>query len=47
MFMALGEDTSIRATRYRELLIEPLGQDQLEAVREQARQERALGSPQF
>ena len=37
MFMALGEDTSTRATRYRELLIAPLGQDQLDAVREHTR----------
>lgn len=46
-FMALGEDTATRAARYREVLMEPLGQDQLDAVREHMRQERVLGSPRF
>lgn len=46
-FMALGEDTATRAARYREVLMEPLGQDQLDVVREHMRQERALGSPRF
>ncbi|MGY0558027.1 transposase [Lysobacter sp. A421] len=46
-FIALGADAAIRVARYRAVLMEPLDQDQLNAVREHMRQERALGSPRF
>lgn len=46
-FVALGEDAATRATRYREVLMVPLDDENLRAVREHMRQERALGSPQF
>lgn len=37
----------MRAARYRELLFEPLDADDLSAIRDHIRQERALGSPAF
>jgi putative transposase len=47
VYAALGADAATRAARYRELLLEPLDDEHLSAVREHMRQERALGSPQF
>lgn len=47
VYAALGADAATRAARYRELLLEPLDDEHLSAVREHMRQERALGSPRF
>lgn len=44
---ALGADAATRAARYRELLMEPLDDEDLRSVREHMRQERALGSSRF
>lgn len=46
-YLALGIDPESRATAYRALLLEPLTDGVLGAVREHLRQERALGSPRF
>jgi putative transposase len=46
-YLALGADPATRAARYRELLLEPLNVDDLAAIRDHIRQERALGSPLF
>ena len=46
-YLALGGDPESRAANYRALLLEPLTDDVLGAVREHLRQERALGSPRF
>ena len=47
VYAALGADAVTRAARYRELLLEPLDDEHLSAVRAHMRQERALGSPRF
>lgn len=46
-YLMLGPDQDTRARRYRELLVEPLNADELSAIRDHIRQERALGSPRF
>jgi len=46
-YLALGDDSATRIARYRELLLEPLHEDELSAIRSHILQERALGSPTF
>lgn len=47
IYLALGADAATRAANYRVLLIEVLDADDMAAIREHLRQERALGSPRF
>ena len=47
LYLALGLDSGQRAALYRVLLMQPLSPDDLQAIRDHIRQERALGSPKF
>ncbi len=46
-FLAVGIDAQTRHATYRALLTESLSADDLTAIRDHMRQERALGSPRF
>jgi len=46
-YLALGADSAARACSYRALLMETLDPDEMAAIRNHLRQERALGSPRF
>lgn len=46
-YLALGRDSSERASNYRRLLAEDLTEDALADIRSHMQQERALGSPTF
>ncbi|WP_034212825.1 transposase [Arenimonas metalli] len=46
-FLALGTDPRQRIETYRHLLVDSLPDEELAAIREYMRQERALGSPRF
>jgi putative transposase len=46
-YLALGADSVARAPSYRALLMETLDPDDIAAIRDHLRQERALGSPRF
>ena len=46
-YLALGVDSATRAMCYRSILMDAMHPDDLTAIRDHMRQERALGSPRF